>query len=145
MLSPGKPHRCRSELKRKRVRTMAKFQHESTYGGQDEEEGCSDGTGSLDPVKAYHHVRQLGELKLGRGGSLLKCVFHHLSVSVFFFFRNKDQRLNLVIRGLGHIVHLLKVFGLETQSSDGEAEPHDQPGGVVHHSDDQSPHLHWVV
>ena len=49
---------------------MAKFKQESTYGGLDEGEGCSDGTEGLDPVKADHHVRHLGEPKLGREGSL---------------------------------------------------------------------------
>lgn len=49
---------------------MAKFEQESTYGGLDEGEGRSDGTEGLDPVKADHHVRHLGEPKLGREGSL---------------------------------------------------------------------------
>ena len=60
-------------------------------------------------------------------------------------FPNKDQRLYLVVRELDHIVHLLKVPGLENHSKRGIEDPQEQATDEVDPANDQSPHLHWVM
>ena len=61
------------------------------------------------------------------------------------FIRNKEERMNLPFRDLDHVVHLLKVLRLQSDSTDGEDKTRGQPEDQVDQANDQSPHLQFVT
>ena len=58
---------------------------------------------------------------------------------------NKEKRLNLPFGDLDHVVHLLNVFRLQSDSTDGEDKTRSQIEDKVDQANDQSPHLQFVV
>ena len=107
-----------------------------TYEGLNEAESCSNGAGSLDPVKADDHVVPGGEPELGGVQSVSQA--EH-------FIRNKEKRLNLPFGDLDHVVHLLNVLRLQSDSTDGEDKTRGQIEDQVDQANDQSPHLQFVA
>ena len=61
------------------------------------------------------------------------------------FIRNKEKRLNLPFGDLDHVVHLLKVLRLQSDSTDGEDKTRGQIEDQVDQANDQSPHLQFVA